>query len=220
MEINYVISILDRSKGDEMVSICMEQELPIALTILGRGTATKKIFDLYGLEATEKSVIVTVADSDKMNDLILKVRQKLYIDILGNGIMFSIPIKSIGGGRTLAFLSDNKAPDKSVPNIIFEHEMIVVIANEGHTEQVMDAARLAGAMGGTVLHAKGTGAEKAKKFYGVSLIDEKEMILIVAKSSEKAAIMHSIIKEVGLDSPAGAVAFSLPVSNVAGLSML
>ena len=97
---------------------------------------------------------------------------------------------------------------------------IVVIANEGHTEQVMDAARSAGAMGGTVLHAKGTGAEKAKKFYGVSLIDEKEMILIVAKASEKAGIMHNIIKEAGWNSPAGAVTFSLPVSDVAGLSTL
>lgn len=220
MGINYVLSILDRSKSNEMVSLCMERELPIALTILGRGTATKKIFDLCGLEATEKSVIVTIADADKTKDLILKVRQKMYIDIPGNGIMLSIPIKSIGGGRTLAFLSDNKTPDKLMPDLAFEYEMIVVIANEGHTEQVMDAARSAGAMGGTVLHAKGTGAEKAKKFYGVSLIDEKEMILIVAKASEKAGIMHNIIKEAGWNSPAGAVTFSLPVSDVAGLSTL
>ena len=48
------------------------------------------------------------------------------------------------------------------------HNLIIVIANQGATDQVMDAAREAGAAGGTVLHAKGTGMELARKFFGVS----------------------------------------------------
>ncbi|WP_101910591.1 P-II family nitrogen regulator [Marasmitruncus massiliensis] len=220
MELNYVISIVDRDKGEYMASICMERELPIVLTALGRGTATKKLLDLYGLESTEKSVVVTIASAKNTRDLILQARKKLYIDIPGNGIMLSIPIKSVGGGKTLAFLSDHATPDKSLPRMNFDHEMIVVIANEGYTEQVMDAARTAGAMGGTVIHTKGTGAKKAEKFYGVSLVNEKEMIFIVAKSSEKAGIISNIVKETGPDSPAGTIVFSLPVSRVAGLRLL
>lgn len=220
MEINYVISIVDRMKSEKMVSLCTGRELPVILTMLGRGTAAKKLLDLYGLESTEKSMIVTIADAEKTKDLILEVRKKLYIDIPGNGIMLSIPIKSVGGGKTLAFLSDNATPDKSSPQVTFEYELIIVIANEGYTDQVMDAARTVGAMGGTVIHAKGTGSKKAEKFYGVSLVNEKELILIVAQSSEKAGIMGNIIKETGPDSPAGAIVFSLPISNVAGLRLL
>jgi len=215
-----VISIIDRDKGKNMASLCAECGLPLVLTTLGTGTATKKLLNLYGLESTEKSVIATIADAQKTKDLILKVSKELHIDFPGNGIMLAIPIKSVGGGKTLALLSDQTAPDKSSPQWTFEHEMIIVIANEGHIDQVMDAARSAGAMGGTVIHAKGIGAKKAEKFYGVSLVNEKEMILIVAKSSEKAGIMRSILKEAGPDSPAGAIVFSLPVSYVAGLRLL
>lgn len=207
-------------KSEKMVSLCMGHELPVILTMLGRGTATKELLDLYGLESTEKSIIVTIADAKKTKNLIAEVRKKLYIAIPGNGIMLSIPIKSVGGGKTLAFLSDNAKPDKLSPQVTFEYELIIVIANEGYTDQVMDAARTVGAMGGTVIHAKGTGPKKAEKFYGVSLVNEKEMILIVAQSSEKAGIMRNIIKETGPDSPAGAIMFSLPVSNIAGLRLL
>lgn len=217
MELNYVISIVGRSRGEDMVSLCLAHEFPIVLAALGRGTATKKLLNLYGLEATEKAVVMTIANAQKTQDFILEVRQKFYIDIPGNGIVLSIPIKSVGGARTLAFLSDNAAPDKASPQVTFENEVIVVISNEGYTEAVMDAARAAGAMGGTVIHAKGSGAQKAAKFYGVSLVSEKEIILIVSKTSEKAAIMHSIIKEMGPDSPAGSIVFSMPVSHLAGL---
>ncbi|MPM59364.1 hypothetical protein SDC9_106204 [bioreactor metagenome] len=141
--------------------------------------------DLYGLEATEKTVVMTITDAEKTKLLIKDLRESFYIDMPGNGIILEIHVKSVGGGNTLAFLFDNKIPDKSVPNMNFEYKMIVVILNESRTDRVMDAARKAGATRGTVLHAKGTGAKMTEYFYGVSLMNEKEVILIVAKTEEK-----------------------------------
>ena len=79
----------------------------------------------------------------------------------------------------------------------FEHELITVILNEGYSDFVMDAARAAGAGGGTVLHAKGTGGTRGEKFFSVSLADEKDMIYIIAHKDEKAAIMRSINEQAG-----------------------
>ena len=107
--------------------------------------------------------------------------------------------------------------DGGAPELKFDHELIIAVINEGHTDPVMDAARSAGAAGGTVLHAKGTGGKLSEKFLGVSLADEKELIMIVARSAEKAAIMRAITAECGPGTPAGAVTFSLPLSAVAGL---
>lgn len=100
-----------------------------------------------------------------------------------------------------------------------KYELIIVIANQGYSEEVMDAARAQGAGGGTVIHAKGTGLEKAEKFLGVSIADEKEMILIVAKSEMKNAIMRSIMENAGLESRVKSVVFSLPVTDTAGLRL-
>lgn len=74
--------------------------------------------------------------------------------------------------------------------------------------------------GGTVLHGKGTGSKDAAKFFGVSIASEKEVIMIVAKTSEKAAIMKSIINKAGTQTDAGAVVVSLPISAVAGFGLL
>ena len=67
----------------------------------------------------------------------------------------------------------------------FSHELIMAIMNEGYSDTVMDAARSAGAGGGTVLHAKGTGRARAEKFFGVSLADEKDVVYIVAHAEER-----------------------------------
>ena len=220
MELYFVISIVDRGRREDMVSVLEANRAQLILSLLGRGTAMKEHLLLYGLEATEKAVICTVAGGEQTRQIIKSAKRRLFIDIPGNGILMAVPVKSVGGGRTLAYLTDNTVPDGGVPELTFDYALIVVVLNEGRTDMVMNAARRAGAGGGTVLHAKGTGAKRGDKFFGVSLADEKEMIFIVSKSEEKAAIMRAIADDTGPGTPAGAICFSLPISAVAGLRVL
>jgi len=100
------------------------------------------------------------------------------------------------------------------------YELLVIIANQGYTEQIMDAARAVGAGGGTVLHAKGTGMEHAEKFLGFSLASEKEAVLIVVPTAKKNDIMKAVMEQAGLTTDAKAIAFSLPVTSVAGMRLM
>ena len=97
---------------------------------------------------------------------------------------------------------------------------MIAIANQGSIDAVMDAARSANAGGGTVIHAKGTGTEGARKFLGVSVAEEKEMIFIVTRTEEKNKIMKAIMEKTGLGSKEKTVIFSLPVTDTAGLRIL
>ena len=142
----------------------------------------------------------------------------MYIDAPGNGVTLGVPIKSVGGAKTLAFLSNGQNA-KGAPTLNYDYELILVIANQGATDQVMDAARSAGARGGTVVHGLGTGSKNAEKFYKVSIASEKEVILIVSAAEQKAAIMKAIIEKAGPDTKAGAITFSLPVSDIAGFGI-
>ena len=202
-----------------MNDICEKLELPLRIELIGRGTATKNMLDLLGLSAREYHIIMTVADRERTAALIDEARRQLYIDAPGHGIIAATPIKSVGGGKTLSHLNGGK-PTEGAPEINYNYEIILAIANEGYTDAVMDAAREAGARGGTVLHGKGTGSTDAAKFFGVSIATEKEVIMVVARSSEKAAIMKSIINKAGNGTDAGAVVMSLPVSAVAGFGLL
>lgn len=220
MELYTVLCISERSRAEAVIGLYTGLGLPMVLSALGRGTATASQLSLYGLEATEKTLVCGVADREKLRQLIRQAKRKLDIDIPGNGILLAVPMKSVGGGRTLAYLTDHLSPEGGAPELQVSHELILVILNEGHTDTVMDAARSAGAVGGTVLHAKGTGAMGAEKFLGVSLAQEKEVILIVSGSAEKAGIMRAIAAQAGPGTASGAVACSLPVSSVVGLRML
>ena len=84
----------------------------------------------------------------------------------------------------------------------------------------MDAAREAGATGGTVVHAKGTGTELVQRFFGVSIASEQEMIFILTRSETKRPIMKAIMAKAGIQSDAQALVFSLPVGDIAGLREL
>ena len=97
--------------------------------------------------------------------------------------------------------------------------LIVAVANEGRTDTVMNAARAAGAAGGTVIHGKGTASEEAAHFFNISISSEKEMIFIVSKKEQKAQIMRSVLEKAGPGTEAGAVLLSLPVTSVEGFGL-
>ena len=216
MELYCVIAITDHERGEAMNTLYRAAGLRGILSMPGRGTATSEHLAIYGLDATEKYVISGVGNGDEAEGLIKSAKRKLFIDIPGNGVMLTVPLKSVAGGKTLAYLTDEQKLG-GAPRMDFEHELIIVILNEGYSDFVMDAARAAGAGGGTVLHAKGTGGTRGEKFFSVSLADEKDMIYIIAHKDEKAASMRSINEQAGPGSRAGAICFSLPISSVAGL---
>ncbi len=216
---NYVISIINPEGLDILNDICEKLDCPVTLTAYGHGTASQSMMDVLGIESNEKRVSICVMNEETLQEYIKQQRARLFIDAPGNGITIGIPIKSVGGGKTLSYLSGDDKLTKKAPEIDIDHELVVAIANKGFTDTVMDAARSAGARGGTVIHAKGTGSKKAEKFFNVSIAGEREMILIVASSDTKSAIMRSIIENAGINTEAGAITFSLPVSQVAGFPL-
>lgn len=217
---NYLISVVNPGAMDRVCEIAAALDLPQTVTLLGHGTAVQSMLDLLGIESTEKRVIMTVANPEKTRKFIKEMRRQVYIGIPGHGIIMAVPIKSVGGGKTLAYLNNGEQqPARYTPELSDRYELIVIVANEGRTDQVMNAARAAGATGGTVLHGKGTGSQN-KKFYNVSIAAEKEVILMVAQNDRKAVIMQSVLHHAGPDSEAGAILFSLPVSEVAGFGLM
>lgn len=213
---NFIISITSPEALPVLTGVCEDMALPLNVTLSGRGTAVKSMLDVLGIESNLKRIMFSVANEEKTREFITRQKRQLHIGVPGHGIVIAVPVKSIGGGKTVAYLRGEDGTAKYTPSLNYAYELIVVIANEGRTDTVMNAARAAGARGGTVLHGKGTGSEAAMKFLNISIADEKEVILIVAPTAEKTAIMSEILKKAGPDTDAKAITFSLPTSAVAG----
>lgn len=215
-------TIVDRKIIEKYLNLYRENDLHIMYVTLGYGTASNEIMDYLGLDSMEKAVAISVVEEETWMTVKKQLQKKLQIDAPGGGIAFTVPLSSVGGRKTLEFLLEKtdyqKQEESTLKNT--DHELIVVISQQGYTDIIMDAAREAGAYGGTVIHAKGTGTAETEKFMGVTIAAEKEIVYIVSKSSEKNAIMKAIMAKAGLNSKAKAICFSLPVSDTAGLRLL
>ena len=98
-----------------------------------------------------------------------------------------------------------------------EHEVIFAIVNAGYAEEAMEIARGQGVRGGTILNARGVARADAAAFFGFTLHAEKEILMMVVEKEIRDNVLNALYKEMGMDKQAHGIAFSLPVSDTAGL---
>lgn len=221
-ELYLMVTITNRKVTKKFSDFYTQLELPVSFITLGTGTASSEVLDYFGLDGSEKSVLFNLVTDTKWKEVKRQLRLKMSIDIPGIGIAFIVPLSSIGGKKALDYLTVGqvflKGEESSLKDT--KYDLLVAIANQGYSEQIMDAARKVHAAGGTIIHAKGTGSHLAEKFMGVTLVPEKEMIFIVVRTAQKNAIMQAIMQEAGTGTKAGTVVFSLPVTDTAGMRMM
>ncbi len=213
------ITIGERNKSEKYLQFFKENGITYSLGTYGKGTATKENLDMLGIGSAEKFVIFSFMTMDKSKEVLKEMERRAHMKSIGVGISFTIPLESVDSFRTLKNLVENIDVDKESEGYAMETEnqLLVVISNRGYTETVMDVARKAGAQGGTVVHARGTGGIDAEKFFGTTIGAEKEMIFIVTKQEFANGIMTAIKEQVGTNTPSGAISFSLPVCDTAGM---
>ena len=221
--LKYLLTITKREYAEDYLDFFRSHGITNVVSLLCNGTATESTLNIMGIEKTEKVMFKSMVREECLGALFKGMLVELDIASAGNGIAVTIPVDSIGGKSSLKyFVGEEPLNKKEKDNMtttnaeMSKSVMIITIVDKGNTDLVMDAARSAGAKGGTVVRAKGTGAEMAK-FFGVSISDEKEMVYVVARRENRDAIMKAIMEKAGGNTDAHGVIFSLPVDNVVGL---
>ena len=220
--IDLLILIVRREKDENYARFLRDMGLSALFGFPCNGTASRRLLSLLGLEETEKSLMMTVAGRKEAARAMRRAVSEMGLDMPGNGIALTVPVDSIGGAGSFKALMENQnyivgEVSEMDDRQEFPCALIVAVAERGGADMVMEAARAAGAGGGTVVHAKGTAGELAQRFLGVSIAAEKEMVLIVVRRADKAPVMRAIMERAGIHTSAHTVLFALPVENVAGL---
>lgn len=221
-ELYLMVTITDRNLARRFETLYESAGVNVSFTTLGSGTAVNETLDMFGLARTQKAVMLSTVTANTWSKVRERLRDEMKIDIPGIGIAFILPLSSIGGKKQLFFLTDGQKFEKGEESELknTKHELLLAITNQGYSDAVMDAAREAKASGGTVIHAKGTGVERAEKFLGVSIAAEKEIVFMVVKTERKNDIMRAIMDKAGIDSDARTIVFSLPVTETAGMRLI
>lgn len=197
-----------------------EAQLPIQYRVSAMGTASGEMVDLLGLGTIDKTVLMSILPKKLADKMLRMMQNKLYLGTPNTGVAFTLPLSAATAGVTklmqsLDSSSDNKSEGE---NMNSKYAMIMAFVNQGFSEDVMSAAKPAGASGGTVFHSRRVENEESMKFWGIPIQQEREIVLILATKETKVAIMKAITEKCGIQSDAHGVVISLPVDEVAGLN--
>lgn len=215
-----LVSIVNQRDDEKLKEVLEECSVSLSLSFAGTGTARSSVLDYLGIGETEKAVVFSLfPESDE--DLILReIQTKMSLYLVGRGISFTVPLSGvseiIANGLQKA-ATEKMDGSKIMKNQDRKYDLIIAAVRSGSADDAMEAARSAGAAGGTIIRARTLDNAKAQQFIGISLTTEQEILLILSKRESKLAIMEALSERVGLKSDAGGVIFSLPVDKTAGI---
>jgi nitrogen regulatory protein PII len=224
--IKLLIFIIDWSKTQVVSTIFEQEHVRFHFICKGRGTASSEVLDLLGIGSSEKALVLCLEQDIMVPVLLKEVRKKLGFHSPGAGIAFTVSLSGINHPILKVFKesihkNDKLSSEKEVEkmNADIKYDLIFSVINQGYSDEFMTVAREAGATGGTVINARGLAHQGPVKFFGVSVQDEREIIIIVANRDKKAAIMQAVSQAYGITTEAGGIVFSLPVDRVMGLNL-
>ena len=215
-----ILSIVGRRHGEKIVAATKEAGAPGGTVALGRGTAASAALEFLGIGDSEKDVVLTLVPAELARPVMGALRRSGSATRRNPGIAMMIDLASAmtaavpgsaaekGGRPGVRRISMNQNDD---------HVLVSFIVNRGYADDAMAAARRAGAAGGTILNARGTGREEDLKFFGVTLVPEKEILLIVTEATKAEAIVEAVRALPCLEAPGSGIAFSLAVEEFAAL---
>ncbi len=217
-----LLMVTDRKTADKVSVLFRRCYIPQHYQFLAAGTAASEWIDLIGLGESEKAVSICLVPSSHAKALLKEVAKTLKFDKPGKGIACIIPISGASHPMTKMIDEETKMELKKkleyeIQQVRTQYDMIWAIFNQGYSEEVMEAARKAGAMGGTVIHARRVGLDAPMKFWGITLQEEREILFILTDRVHKKAIMQSISGKFGIATDAQGMVFALPVEEIEGI---
>ena len=202
--------------------------VPMCYQCLGKGTAPSEIMDIFGLSGTSRLVTIGVMPKFMAKELFEKITRTMLIHQRGGGIALTVPITGLQS--PMLHLMNDEAKEawkkhieerisKDMAEIKKEsvYSMIWVSVNSGFSDDVIDAAREAGAKGGTVMKGRRRNSDKVSQIFGLPIQVELDFVMIVVPKAKKTQVMSAICSQCGLNSNAHGIVLSMPVDEIMGL---
>lgn len=188
-----LLSIVAEGLGDDLVATTKTAGARGGTIIMGRGTAENSILRMLGLGDVEKEVVLTLLDKNEVPSILQALdhfrRNKRHA--CGIAMVLDVP-QILRHTQSPLSVNMTNLQEKRSKSMESPYSLITCIVNRGVADEVMDVARKAGATGGTILNARGTGKEEDVKFFGVQLVPEKEMLLMLVDAKKTQVVLDAI----------------------------
>lgn len=211
-EIELICVIVNESLARKVIRISRQNGVTGATVFYGSGTVKSKVLELLDLNEVRKEIVLMVADKQTATAAINQIVKELKLDKPNHGIAFTTTVSNLIGLRRLNNFNQNRSEGGSMYKAIF------TIVERGNAHKVIESANEAGAKGGTVINARGSGIHETSKLFAMEIEPEKEVVLILAETNTVDAITEKIKKDLEIEKPGNGIVFLQDVNNVWGLS--
>ena len=183
-----------------------------ATVTLGRGTAHSRLLNFLELCDTQREIVIMVTGTLTATKTMKALCDELKLEKKNHGIAIIIPLDNVFG---LSYMPSGEPISQEEES--YMHKAIFTVVERGQAEAVMDAATAAGARGGTIINARGSGIHETSKLFAIEIEPEKEIVMIIAETAQADAITSAIRESMRIDEPGRGIIFTAPVSHACGL---
>lgn len=217
--VRLLISIVERGQGKNVRRFYTDYGLTCHFQTVGRGTASSDLLDILGVGSTERDIIFTFGEQNQMLRMLHQMQDSEESTLRAKGIAFGMRLTALNTLAAAVLMgsgiqSSMEGAGAMQQNMDEAHSLVLIVVNQGHTDEVMNTAREAGARGGTIIRSHWAGSEESESFYGITLQAEKEIIAIVAGAQRRKLIMEAVNKKHGMNTEAGAMICSVAIDQM------
>ena len=220
-----VITITREEDQRKLEEVFDSMDIPMSFQFRGKGTAPSEMMDIFGLRGTTRLLTGAFLPKTQVKPLFEMMNKQLSFRHKGGGIAITVPMIGMQS-CVVELLNHEKQDEAESPLKGDETEMkeksgyalIWVSVTGGYSDDVVDAARNAGAKGGTIMKGRRRSSERTSHHFGISMQEEQDFIMIVVPREKKNDTMAAIVDACGLQTKAHGVVWALPVDEVMGLA--
>ena len=211
-----MITVVDRGQGRALARFYGQNRVTWHYQCVGEGTASSELLDVLGFGSAERDILFSLGARSGVSRLMGQLRENALEGHRIKGIAFDMPLTGLNNivATELSRQAAGMAEGSAAMDEKGKHTLIIITVNQGHTDEVMNTARAAGARGGTIIRAGYAGEIENERLFGITPQAEKEMIFIVAQTETRNTIMETVNKKHGLKTEAEAVILSVELEHV------
>ncbi len=195
--------IVNEGQASRILKYAKDHGIKGGTILRGKGTVNNKFLEYIGLHETHKELVYFVAPTEVAERVLNEISEQFHLDKANQGIAYTTPVCNIVGTRS--FVCEVLEDEGDVDQL--KYHAVTIIVDDGKSGEVVDAAKAAGAKGGTVVQARGSGIHEHARIFNMDIEPEKEIVLILTEEDSTDQIIENIAKELKMEEPGNGIIF-------------
>ena len=204
--------IVNCGNGSKVLSEAKKYGIFGGTMLLAKGTVENRLLNFFELSDIRKEIVMMIAEKCAAQNALNALSKAFRFEKKNHGIAFITPVCGVFGASKCQCC---EMPDRNEVTIMYQS--ITTIVDRGHAEQIIEAATKAGARGGTIINARGSGIHETSKLFAMEIEPEKEIVMIIAKTEHTEAIVTTIREMLHIDEPGKGILFVQNLTHAVGL---